>query len=211
MIVQPFPSGSFGTNAYVVACPETRIAVILDPSENSAPSIINFITKNHLKPEKILLTHSHWDHIVDIGPLIDQYSLPVFVHPEDAPNLIKPGSDGLPIWLDIPGIQPTGYLNEGDQITVGDLSFEVIHTPGHSPGGVCFYCPEKEVLFSGDTLFKGTLGNLSFPTSNPTRMWTSLAKLSKLPPQTRVYPGHGDSTTIGAESWLSDAEQIFGH
>lgn len=210
MIIQAFPSGFLDTNAYVIACTDTHKALIIDPAQNSASLINEFLAHHNLKPEKILLTHSHWDHLVDTAELKAKYNIPVFVHKEDAENVENPGSDGLPLWISIQGVKPDGFLNDNDIISIGRLNFKVIHTPGHSPGGVCFYCPEEKVLISGDTLFKGSIGNLSFATARPKSMWESLKKLSKLPPETHVFPGHGPATTIGEEKWLSDAENIFG-
>jgi len=209
MSLAVFPSGPFSTNAYVFACPETLKACIVDPAPESREPLIAYIENNHLKPEKLLLTHSHWDHIADAAPLIQRYHLKTSIHALDAPNLEAPGSDGLPCWIDIEGVKPDQLLNEGDKIQIGNQVLEVIHTPGHTPGGVCFYSPSLKLLLSGDTLFHGTIGNLSFPTARPNLMWQSLKKLAKLPPDTRVFPGHGEATTIGNESWLSRAEELF--
>ena len=93
---------------------------------------------------------------------------------------------------------------------LGSLNFQVIFTPGHSAGSICFYEKRQRILFSGDTLFQGSIGNLSFPTSRPDLMWSSLTKLSKLPPHTQVFTGHGPSTTIENESWLANAQSHFG-
>ena len=163
-----------------------------------------------LKPCMILLTHSHWDHLAGLAELKKLVDAPVYVHEADKPNVREPGADQLPLYFAIEGVEPDHLLKEGDVLKVGELTIEVIHTPGHTPGGVCFYLPNQHVLFSGDTLFQGTLGNLSLPTARPALMWSSLKKLAKLPPQTKVYPGHGDSTTIGKEAWLEDAEEFFG-
>jgi glyoxylase-like metal-dependent hydrolase (beta-lactamase superfamily II) len=210
MFIQVFPSGPFSTNAYVLACVSTREAAIIDPAPDSASDIESFLSEQNLKPQKILLTHSHWDHIADVHQLKEKYHIPVFIHSLDAPNLQQPGTDGLPCWINIPSVQPDGFLQEGMLVKVGDLSFQVLHTPGHSPGCICLFEPQQHVLFSGDTLFKGTIGNLSFPTSQPSLMWPSLTKLAQLPLQTRVFPGHGPSTTIQAESeWLHDAKKLF--
>lgn len=210
MFIQVFPSGPFSTNAYVVACADTREAAILDPAPDSSLEIQAFVAEQQLNVQKILLTHSHWDHIADVKPLKEKYQIPVYIHPLDALNLQQPGADGLPCWLAIPAMQPDVLLEEGMQIPVGKLNFQVLHTPGHSPGCVCFYESGQHVLFSGDTLFKGTIGNLSFPTSQPSLMWPSLAKLAQLPSDTRVFPGHGPVTTIQAESsWLHDAKKLF--
>lgn len=210
MFSQVFPSGPFSTNAYVVACANTSEAAIIDPAPDSFDEIEAYILENRLTVKKILLTHSHWDHIADVKRLKEKYQAQVFVHPLDAPNLQEPGSDGLPCWVKIPAVQPDILLEEGMQISIGKLVLQVLHTPGHSPGCVCFYEPKQKVLFSGDTLFKGTIGNLSFPTSQPALMGTSLAKLAKLPEETRVFPGHGPMTTIREESsWLQDAKKLF--
>lgn len=209
MIIQAFPSGPFATNAYIIACPDSRQAIIIDPAPGSFSSLINFIAKHSLIPSGIWLTHSHWDHIADTAAVKAQYSIPVSVHALDVPNLEHPGADKLPCWVSIEGVTPDHLLNEGDHLSCGDLDFVVIHTPGHTPGGVCFYCPKEGVLISGDTLFKGTIGNLSFPTCQPEAMWPSLDKLAKLPGHVRVFPGHGADTTIGNESWLPRARQIF--
>lgn len=210
MIIQAFPSGPFATNAYVIACPQTRQAVIIDPAPGSFSSIVNFITDHSLQPMAIWLTHSHWDHIVDTAAVKAQYSIPVAIHVLDVANLEHPGADRLPCWVTIEGVAPDRLLKEGDILTCGDLQFEVIHTPGHTPGGVCFYCLKEGVLISGDTLFKGTIGNLSFPTCQPEAMWASLDKLAKLPGHVRIFPGHGPATTIGQETWLPKAREIFG-
>lgn len=208
-IIYPFPSGPLLTNAYVVACPTTYRAAIVDPSQGSAEVVKKFIADKKLQPKMILITHSHWDHIVDAAELQQHFQIPVYVHALDAPNLQYPGSDRLGRHKITP-VTPEGYLNDGDKITIGDLQFEVIHTPGHSPGGVCLYCPKHHLLLSGDTLFKGTMGRIDLPTGQPNLMWESLKKLAKLPAETQVYPGHGPSTTIGAEKWLTDPESVFG-
>ncbi len=210
MFIQAFPSGPFETNAYVVACPDTKQAAIVDPAPDCSSVIERYLVDNQLTPKLILLTHSHWDHIVDTALLKKKYHLPVYVHPLDAENLKNPGSDGIPCWIAIEGVQPDHLLKEGEEIGVGQLKLKVIHTPGHTPGGVCYYIKDKQALLSGDTLFKGSIGNLSLPTSQPNLMWDSLRKLSALPPETRVFPGHGPSTSIGAESWLARAEEYFG-
>lgn len=211
MLIHAFPSGPFETNAYVVACPRTLQAAIIDPAPDSFGSISTFIKENNLTPIAMLLTHSHWDHIADAAAVKKAYDIPIYIHALDASNLEAPGEDKVPCWIPIEGVAPTHLIDEQTKIAIGDLTFTVIHTPGHTPGGVCFYCPEAHILFSGDTLFKGTIGNLSFSTGRPQLMWPSLDKLSKLPPQTRVYPGHGPSTMIGQEEWLPRAKEIFGN
>ena len=210
MLLEIFPSGPLETNAIVIGCSSTDLAVIFDPAAESAYQINAYLTKHQLAPKCILLTHSHWDHIADVTTLKEKWKIPVAVHSADAPNLEQPGADGLPFSLSIPGVQPDRLLAEGDVIAVGTLQFQVIHTPGHSLGSVCFYEPKQKLLISGDTLFKGCIGNLSFPTSDPDAMWPSLQKIQKLDPSTRIFPGHGPDTVLSHESWLSQAKALFG-
>lgn len=210
MFTQAFPSGPYLTNSYIAACSQTKEAVIIDAAPDSTNTILAFFEKHQIKCVGILLTHSHWDHIADAAALKDHFQVPIYVHMLDVPNLESPGADELPLRMPITGVNPDVILEEGMIVKVGDLNFEVIHTPGHSQGSVCFYEPTQGVLFSGDTLFKGTIGNISFPKSAPNLMWDSLNKLAKLPPQTIVYPGHGRSTTIEKESWLPEAKKHFG-
>jgi len=209
MILEVFPGGPYQTNTILLGCSETKQAAVIDPSQNIFSSVIAEANNQGLKITKILLTHSHWDHIADVAIFKDKLAIPVYVHAKDAENLKKPGADGLPKHFSIRGVKPDYLLEDKQQLHVGNLLLEVMHTPGHSPGGVCFYLPEQNTLISGDTLFKGSFGNTSFPTSNQKDMIASLKKLSRLPGSTLVVPGHGGKTTIQNESWLERAEQFF--
>ncbi len=209
MLMEVFPSGPADTNAYLVWCLTTKKAVVIDVPFESSELIVKRIKELHLQPDVILLTHSHWDHIGEVAELKKILNIPVYIHKDDEDNLQHPGADRLPLFLPVVGVKPDGYLQEGQILQVGELRIEVIHTPGHTPGGVCFYLPKEKALFSGDTLFCGTIGNISFPTSRPASMWASLKKLAALPAATQVYPGHGEATTIGAEQWIAQAQNRF--
>ena len=198
-----FPSGPLATNTYVFACLKTNEAVLIDASLGSFDLVFHYLKQQDFKLKKILLTHSHWDHIADVAKFKGEYQVPVYVHALDAPNLQNPGADKIPFFCPIIGIKPDAFIEEGNEVICGELSLKVLHTPGHSPGCVCFYEASEQVLFSGDTLFKGAMGILSLPTSQPQLMQGSLQKLCQLPDQTKVYPGHGRETTIHAESaWI---------
>lgn len=209
MHIYTIPSGPFETNCYIINCGDGK-ALLIDPAPESFPRIQETLRKHQLTPIALLLTHSHWDHIADAAKVKKEFDVPVYIHPRDSENLIHPGSDGLPCWISIQGVNPDHLFQPDEKLTFHTLSCQVIETPGHTPGGVCFYFPTENVLFSGDTLFQGTIGNLSFSTARPNEMWPSLKKLSLLPPETIVYPGHGPATTIAKESWLPDAENLFG-
>jgi glyoxylase-like metal-dependent hydrolase (beta-lactamase superfamily II) len=209
MILEIFPSGPLETNAYLLACEDTKQAAVIDAPFESADLLLQRIKELSLSVDMILLTHSHWDHIADVCLLKERLNAPVYVHKEDADNLENPGTDRLPLFFPLKGVKPDGYLSEGQELTVGKLRIKVIHTPGHSPGSICFYLPSEKILISGDTLFRGTIGNLSLPTARPASMWDSLKKLAILPAETKVYPGHGGPTTISAEKWIAHAQERF--
>ena len=209
MIFQVFESGVLATNTMVLGCKASLHAVIIDPAKGCSSEVDEFLTENKLIPKKILLTHSHWDHTGDVLFFKEKYDIPVFVHKKDAENLQHPGSDGVDLFVPMKSVRPDVLLEGGEKIELGSLELEVIHTPGHSPGSVCYWLEKEEILISGDTLFKGSIGNISFPSSNSEDMWESLKKLAKLPASARVYPGHMGTTTIGMESWLDNAKNIF--
>ncbi len=210
MIIKVFSTGPVETNTILLACPKTLKAAIIDVPFSSKDLLIDEIKNLKLKPEMILLTHSHWDHIGEVIELKKALNIPIYVHSEDAGNLEVPGSDGLPLVFPVQGGRPDHLLKDGDVLELGSLKIDVIHTPGHTPGGVCFWIKDENVLISGDTLFRGTIGRLNFPSSKPKLMWESLKRLSKLPAETRVVPGHGKETKIGDEPWLKAPEKKFG-
>lgn len=205
--VQCFPSGPFETNAYLLTCSETGRGVFIDPAPGSAESLTQ--AAGGVVIEAVLLTHSHWDHIGDLKTVKKIFEIPVYVHKNDHGNVTSPGCDGVPLMMAVEGVEPEFELKEDQIISVGHLKLKVIETPGHTPGGVCFYIEKEKILFSGDTLFRGSIGNLSLATANRSKMWSSLEKLEKLSSDTVVYSGHGPSTTIGDENWLPRAREIF--
>ncbi|MEN9654523.1 MAG: hypothetical protein RL235_635 [Chlamydiota bacterium] len=210
MFLYKFSCGPLGTNAILIGCGETKRAAVVDPAPGSLQFLLEKAEEAGLVIEKILLTHSHWDHIADAQALRAKTKATLYVHPLDAKNVEEPGSDGLPPYVHVPPTFPDVFLHDRSLIEVGStIHFEVIHTRGHSPGSVCFFAKEKKLLISGDTLFKGSIGNLHLPTAEPSHMWDSLDKLAQLPADTIVVPGHGEDTTIGAESWLSRSREIF--
>ena len=206
--LQKITSGPFQTNSYIILSTSSKEAVVVDPAPESADAILALLEKKDKNLSAIWITHSHWDHTADCHFLLEERKVPVVVHKYDADNLQTPGCDGLPCYIDMQPVTPSRYVKDGERLTVGKSSWIVIHTPGHSPGSVCFYNEEEGVLLSGDTLFAKTMGNISFPTSSPHLMGTSLFRLSSLPPPTKVFPGHGESTTIAQErSWMLDAAE----
>lgn len=211
MFIEIFPSGPLETNAILIGCSSTKEAIVIDPAFQSAEKLIRKAADEGLDVKKIYLTHSHWDHTADLAKLKKKLEVPLYVHELDAKNVEIPGSDGLPLYIPIEPATPDIFLEEGQEHSIGNLTFRVIHTPGHSPGSVCFYFEKEKVLISGDTLFKGSFGKVCFPGSSEEDMVFSLEKLARLPKDTRVIPGHGSSTTIGQETWLERAQEYLGY
>ncbi len=209
MILQIFACGPIETNTYILGCSRTKKAWIIDAPKDSYQLLCHAIEEGGLHIEKIVLTHSHWDHIADLCHLKNKFCAPVIVHEADAGNIESPGSDGLPLYFPIEKVQSDELLHGGETLSSGDETIQVLHTPGHSPGGICLYNKAKGILIAGDTLFRGSMGRIDLPTSSPEAMWESLKVLSGLPPLTKVYPGHGPSTSIGEESWMGQAKYLF--
>jgi hydroxyacylglutathione hydrolase len=193
MKVQQFKTGPIRTNCYIIEDEQTKKAMVIDPG-GEPEQILALLAKNGLKLELIVATHGHWDHLEGVRLLKEKTGARFLMHQADL--------FGLKI-TDAP--QPDGFLTDSDLFEVGSLKFEVLHTPGHSPGGICLYNEKEKVLFSGDTLFLGTYGRVDLPASDEAAMVNSLKRLLKLPPETVVNPGHGNATTIGAEQKVISA------
>jgi glyoxylase-like metal-dependent hydrolase (beta-lactamase superfamily II) len=211
MIFEKIVSGSLGNNCYLLGCSTTKQAVVIDPAEGSFSKVFSKKEKLSLTIEEVLITHSHFDHIEEAFLFKKELSTPVWIHKLDAKNLEKPGSDEIFSGRIFPAVKADHFLEDGEKFFVGTIVFEVIHTPGHSPGSICFYLPQEKILFSGDTLFRGGMGSISLPTADAKKMRKSLERLAKLPKDTVVFPGHGPKTTIGEESWLFDLSSYFSH
>lgn len=191
-------NGVFQENCYLLADPETRDAVIIDPGEE-AESFLRRLAHERLSLHAVWLTHAHLDHILGVRHVVEAKGVPVYLHPSDRPlyeGLAQQGS-----WLGVraEGPPPPDHeLADGDEVTVGGLTFEVRHVPGHSPGGVAFV--GYGIAIVGDALFAGSIGRTDLPGGNAETLLRCIReKLLSLPDETIVYPGHGPETSIGVE------------
>lgn len=198
MIYQLVIVGPLETNCYIFFCPETREGAIIDPGAE-ADRIFPIITSMNLKPVIILNTHGHADHTGANVEIKERYRIPIALHAADLPLLDENIQLEFGLMLGAkPTPNPDRLLADGDEIRIGQSDLKVIHTPGHTPGSVCFY--SDGILFSGDTLFCGGVGRTDLPAGS----WKELAKSLKtrvmtLPDETIVLPGHGPQTTIAEE------------
>ena len=199
MKVEKFVTGIISTNCYIVENEETKEAVFIDPAGFSK-SMREYIKEEGLEMKAILLTHGHFDHIMGIDAILEQYDIPVYVH-EDEEELIKnPVLNESNTYTNGYSFSGAQYLKDGQILKFAGYEFKVFHTPGHTSGGVCYYIESENTLFSGDTLFYSSVGRADFPTSSMSALIRSIReKLMMLPDETIVYPGHMSATTIGHE------------
>lgn len=194
------PLGPLQTNCYVLASTATRQAAVVDPSWDGR-AIVNQVTKQGWTISQILLTHSHFDHVGGLAELKELTGATICVHPE-AVQMLERAPTAAAMWgytVDAPP-PPDVLLREEDVIEVGELRANVLYTPGHAPGHVCFYLPEHAVVFDGDVLFQGSIGRTDLPGGDFDLLMASIRdKLLRLPDETVVLSGHGPATTIGEE------------
>lgn len=189
------------TNCYIVEDEESKETMVIDPGGEAEKIIDMLDTLGIDKLKYIYLTHCHGDHFGAILEVKAKKGGKVLIHRDDAEGLYNPAiSLTYYIGMDDIELEADSRVDEGDIIHLGNLEFKVIHTPGHTKGGTCLYCKEEGLLFSGDTLFKGTWGRTDLPTSSfPDIIESITQKLTILPDDTIVYPGHGRMTTIREE------------
>lgn len=195
MQVKAFVVTLLSVNCYVVY--HQGEAIVIDPG---APSdkILDFIQGENLNVVAIINTHGHADHIAGNSWFMEKVKAPLAIHELEKPYLTDPELHlGPMINMDFPQVQADRLLKEGDSVNIGDKKLEVYHTPGHSPGGIALY--GSGLLFSGDTLFKASVGRTDLPMGDQAVLQQSLIRLARLPLDTVVYPGHGPSTTIKDE------------
>ncbi len=204
MNIWRFTLNPLGTNTYVVSDDEGT-AMVIDPSFPDMSGVLDLIAEKQLHVQYVINTHCHFDHVLGNEAIRSSVKAPLLIHENELPLLMNASAQALE-WLDLTVSvkEPDSYFIDRDELTVGHLHFRILETPGHSPGGVCLYCAEEHVLFSGDTLFAGTVGRVDLPLADGAQLLSSLHRqLWPLPDETKVYPGHEDDTTIGEERALN--------
>jgi glyoxylase-like metal-dependent hydrolase (beta-lactamase superfamily II) len=203
LIVATLPVGLIQTNCYVVGCEETRQGAVIDPGGHPE-RILAEVERHGLEVEYVLNTHAHFDHTDANGAIVDATGAPLAIHPADLPTLRSSGGSA---WFGMSANTsplPDLELADGDELEIGRLRFRVLHTPGHTPGHVCFYERDEGALFDGDVLFYRGIGRADLPGGNQQQLLDSIERvLFALPDETVVYSGHGLATTIGEEKRLN--------
>jgi glyoxylase-like metal-dependent hydrolase (beta-lactamase superfamily II) len=192
--------GQVQTNCYLAYHEDTREGIIVDPGDN-AIGIMARIQKENILPVAILLTHGHFDHMLAATKLKEQYNIPIYAHEKEKAVLLDPEANLTGSWLNHPiQVEADYYVKDHEILHLAGFDLEVIHTPGHTIGGVCYYVADEKVLFAGDTLFYRSFGRYDLLTASPEMLLDSLVnRLFVLPDDVKAYPGHGQSTVIGEE------------
>jgi len=201
MIIKMLTLGTLSTNCYIVGCTETKEALIIDPGfegKKEAERVLREVNQHGLRVKYIVNTHGHPDHIGGNGIIKKATGAPILIHEYDAPMLIG-GADNVSGLFGLRATSPPAdkMLHEGDVIQAGKIMLRVLHTPGHSRGSISLL--GDYVVFTGDTLFAGSIGRYDLPGASFKEIICSVKRLATLPEHAKVYPGHGPTSTIGKE------------
>lgn len=190
MLIKTLPVGQLETNCYVVTNEKTLESVVIDPGDE-ANTILDYLESNHLRCAAIFVTHGHYDHVGAVEALREETGAPVYMNPRDDASRAV---DAHMIYRMQSGDKA---YDEGDTVEAAGLRFDVMATPGHTPGGVTLRC--EDALFTGDTLFKGSCGRTDLPGGDMEQELSSLRRICELPGDYEVYPGHMDPSTLERE------------
>ena len=204
MIFHYLETGPLMVNCYLIGDEKSREAVVVDPGGDE-DRILALLEENQLKLVKIINTHTHFDHIGGNAGLHKATGAPIYLHPAEKGMLGGMSAMARQFGLRAEPSPPAGgTLEEGDTVTVGEIVLEVLHTPGHSPGGICLKVRGQDIVLVGDTLFQFSIGRTDFPgASHETLIQSIKEKLFPLGDNCQVYPGHGPPTLIGREKKMN--------
>ena len=191
--------GQVATNCYFAINEETKEMLVIDPGD-SAQMLAEKIKKEGLKPKAVLLTHGHFDHAMAAEELAELFGIPVYAHEAEKDTLEDSGKNVSIMIGRRDSYHADVYVRDGEVLQLAGMELKVLHTPGHTAGGCCYYLEKEKVLFSGDTLFCQSVGRTDFPGGSMSKLVRSIKeKLMALPDEVRVHPGHMGLTTIGTE------------
>ena len=205
MIVETFPVGKLQCNCTILGSEQTKEAVVIDPGDD-IPFILSRLEHHGLTAKYAIATHGHIDHVGGFHQLKESIGTPVYLHPEDIFLYEALEMQARMIGVAAPAATMIdGHLSHGDEIGTGEIKLGVVHTPGHTPGSICFHSDgDSPCLFAGDTLFMGSIGRTDLWGGSYEQIMDSLrGRLVTLPDDTIVIPGHGPATTIGREKRLN--------
>lgn len=199
MKIETFVTGIIGTNTYLGINKNTGEAVLVDPAA-CPKKLLSYIHEEKIQVKAIFLTHGHFDHIMGIDEFRDHYEVPVYVGEDEKELICDAHWNQSDIYTNGYVFRDAIYVKDQEVLNIAGFSFQVFHTPGHTPGGVCYYEAAEKILFSGDTLFCNSVGRTDFEGGSMSDLIRGIKeKLMPLPDDTKVLPGHMNATTIGHE------------
>lgn len=199
MKIEQYCIGQVATNCYFAINEETKEMLVIDPGD-SAQMLAGNIRREGLKPQAILLTHGHFDHAMAAEELAGIFEVPIYAHEDEKGTLEDPAKNVSLMVGNRDAYHADVFVKDGEVLKLAGMEIKVLHTPGHTPGGCCYYLEAEGALFSGDTLFCQSVGRTDFPGGSMSGIVRSIKeKLMALPDEVQVYPGHMDLTTIGKE------------
>lgn len=211
LVVQQMSVGPLQVNCFIVYCDKTKQAMVIDPGEE-ASRILHFVERHGLHVSKVVNTHCHFDHIGANQQVVEATGAELMLHKDDLPLLQNARNHAQVYGLQVaPSPQPDKLLGQGDTFQLGELTFQVFHVPGHSPGGICLL--SEGHLFVGDVLFSGSIGRTDLPGGDYDSLVEGVReRLFSLDDETVVHPGHGPDTTIGRERQMNPfvGDGVFG-
>lgn len=200
MKIENFVLGPVGTNCYIVINEGTKECFLVDMAA-CPPELVSHIKNSGLTVKAVLLTHGHFDHIMGLDRFLEEFPAPVYACAAEKELLESPQLNSSSGMLGQPyTFHGAQYVKDGDLMDMAGMKIQVIQTPGHTIGGCCYYIADEQTLFSGDTLFRASIGRTDLPTGSMGALVRSVKeKILVLPDETRVYPGHMEETTVGYE------------
>ncbi len=208
MIIKELVVGPLMANCFIFGCAETKEGVVIDPG-GDADRILFSLSDSELKVKYIINTHGHFDHVSANGKIKDATGADILIHPLDAPMLGSLSTNAAFFGISVENSPPCDQtIEEGDTVSFGKITLKVIHTPGHTPGGISLYT--DKIIFVGDTLFAGSIGRTDFPGGDFNTLISSIrTKLFKMDDDVRVFSGHGPETSIGSEKRFNPFVGLF--
>ena len=199
MKIEQYCVGQVATNCYFIINNETKEMLIVDPGD-SAQMLADRIRRENLEPKAVLLTHGHFDHAMAAEELAEMFGIKIYAHEAEKDTLKDPGKN-VSMMIGLRDVyQADVFVKDEEILELAGMELKVLHTPGHTAGGCCYYLEKEKALFSGDTLFCQSVGRTDFPGGSMSGIVRSIKdKLMVLPDEVKVYPGHMDRTSIGAE------------
>ena len=201
MRIYTYSLGEMQANCYLIE--HEGKGMLIDPADDGS-FLLEEIQRKNIKLVGLFITHGHFDHCMAVGEIQMSFDVPVYLHKKDQFLIDRLESTARHFLGYTPVMVPPKKIQyiKSNELKIINLKLKIISSPGHTPGGVCYYFPDEQALFTGDTLFAGAIGRTDLSYSNKKDLWNSLRAILTLPEETTIYPGHGESTYIGEQKYL---------